>query len=55
MFWNFQFVFDSEAKPASKTDAIHNKLLDQIQTGIKLKKVQTNDRSKPILGGMKNK
>jgi len=46
-------VFDSEAKPASKTDAIHNKLLNDIQAGVRLKKVVTNDRSKPILQGLR--
>jgi len=47
----FQFVFDSEAKPATKKDAIHNKLLTEIQGGVKLKKVQCNDRSRPALTG----
>lgn len=46
-------MFDSEAKPASKTDAIHNKLLSDIQAGVKLKKVVTNDRSKPVLQGLR--
>lgn len=45
-------MFESEVKPASKTDALHNKLLNEIQSGIKLKKVQCNDRSKPQLSGM---
>lgn len=44
-------MFESEVKPASKSDALHNKLLNEIQGGIKLKKVQCNDRSKPQLSG----
>ncbi|XP_058789597.1 trichohyalin-like isoform X2 [Phymastichus coffea] len=41
------FVFDSEKSNP------HNKLLKQIQEGVKLKKVITNDRSKPILEGLR--
>lgn len=32
---------------------MHNKLLQQIQSGVKLKSVKTNDRSKPILCGLR--
>lgn len=32
---------------------MHNQLLKQIQEGVKLKRVQTNDRSKPILEGLR--
>lgn len=32
---------------------MHNKLLQQIQVGVKLKSVKTNDRSKPILEGLR--
>lgn len=48
-----QFVYESEAKPANKSEAIHNKLLNQITQGVKLKKVKCNDRSKPILSGLR--
>ncbi|ODN00295.1 hypothetical protein Ocin01_06400 [Orchesella cincta] len=48
-----KFVFESEAKPATKSDALHNKLLNEIQGGVKLKRVQCNDRSKPILSGLR--
>ncbi|CAL7936777.1 unnamed protein product [Xylocopa violacea] len=41
------FVFESEKSN------MHNQLLKQIQEGVKLKKVQTNDRSKPILEGLR--
>lgn len=41
------FVFESEKSN------MHNQLLKQIQEGIQLKKVQTNDRSKPILEGLR--
>ncbi|CAD1479816.1 unnamed protein product, partial [Heterotrigona itama] len=41
------FVFESEKSN------MHNQLLKQIQEGIKLKRVQTNDRSKPILEGLR--
>lgn len=43
-----QFVYESEKKEDGDT---HNKLLKQIQGGIKLKKIRTNDRSKPNLDG----
>jgi len=32
---------------------MHNQLLKQIQQGVKLKNVKTNDRSKPILEGLR--
>lgn len=32
---------------------MHNKLLKQIQEGVKLRSVTTNDRSKPILEGLR--
>lgn len=32
---------------------MHNALLKQIQFGLKLKSVKTNDRSKPILEGLR--
>ena len=42
-----QFIFESE-KPNS-----HNELLKEINKGVKLKKVRTNDRSKPNLEGLR--
>lgn len=42
-----QFVFESEKSN------MHNELLKQIQEGVKLKSVKTNDRSKPILEGLR--
>lgn len=42
-----QFIFESE-KPNS-----HNILLKEINKGVKLKKVKTNDRSKPNLEGLR--
>lgn len=42
-----QFIFESE-KPNS-----HNALLKEINSGVKLKKVKTNDRSKPNLEGLR--
>lgn len=42
------FVFETEKK-----DTALDKLLDQIQGGIKLKPTKTNDRSKPILEGLR--
>lgn len=44
-----QFIFESE----SKTPAAHNKLLNEISLGVKLKKTKTNDRSKPNLEGLR--
>lgn len=41
----FQFMYESE-RPN-----VHNQLLKQIQSGITLKRVQCNDRSKPQLDG----
>lgn len=41
------FVFESEKSN------IHNQLLKQIQQGVKLKIVKTNDRSKPMLQGLR--
>ncbi|XP_076176960.1 uncharacterized protein LOC143151559 isoform X2 [Ptiloglossa arizonensis] len=42
-----QFVFESEKSN------MHNQLLKQIQQGVKLKRVQTNDRSRPMLDGLR--
>ncbi|XP_017790610.1 PREDICTED: trichohyalin isoform X3 [Habropoda laboriosa] len=44
---NEHFVFESEKSN------MHNQLLKQIQQGVKLKRVQTNDRSKPMLDGLR--
>jgi hypothetical protein len=41
------FVFESEKSN------MHNQLLKQIQQGVKLKCVKTNDRSKPMLEGLR--
>lgn len=41
------FVFESEKSN------MHNQLLKQIQEGVKLKTVMTNDRSKPMLEGLR--
>lgn len=41
------FVFESEKSN------MHNKLLKQIQQGVRLKAVKTNDRSKPMLEGLR--
>jgi len=35
----------------SERPNVHNQLLKEIQSGVKLKKVQTNDRSRPQLDG----
>lgn len=43
-----QYVFETEKKPAAL-----DKLLNEIQGGIKLKPTKTNDRSKPILDGLR--
>lgn len=45
-----QFVFESEKKDV---DENHNALLNEIAAGVKLKKVKTNDRSKPNLSGLR--
>ncbi|KAL1454368.1 hypothetical protein WDU94_010637, partial [Cyamophila willieti] len=45
-----QFVFESESK---NVDKVHNALLNEISQGVKLKKVKTNDRSKPNLSGLR--
>ena len=41
------FVFESEKSN------VHNRLLHQIQQGVKLKSVKTNDRSRPVLEGLR--
>lgn len=41
------FVFESEKSN------MHNKLLKQIQQGVQLKSVKTNDRSRPMLEGLR--
>ncbi|KAG7206878.1 hypothetical protein KM043_000778 [Ampulex compressa] len=41
------FVFESEKSN------MHNQLLKQIQEGVKLKSVKTNDRSRPMLEGLR--
>ncbi|XP_076237418.1 uncharacterized protein LOC143181090 isoform X2 [Calliopsis andreniformis] len=41
------FVFESEKSN------MHNQLLKQIQEGVKLKRVQCNDRSRPMLEGLR--
>lgn len=37
----------------SEKSNMHNQLLKQIQEGVKLKRVQTNDRSRPMLQGLR--
>lgn len=37
----------------SEKSNMHNQLLKQIQQGVKLKRVQTNDRSRPMLDGLR--
>lgn len=44
-----QFLYESETK-AEETD--HHQLLKDIQHGVKLRKVKTNDKSKPYIEGM---
>ena len=41
----FQFIYDSEQKAAE------HDIFDDIKKGVRLKKVKTNDRSKPCLLG----
>lgn len=45
-----QFVYESEK---ANTSTNHNELLMQIQGGFKLKPTKTNDRSKPVLEGLR--
>lgn len=42
-----QFIYETEKANA------HNQLLNQINAGVRLKSVKTNDRSKPILAGLR--
>ena len=42
-----QFIYDSEQSEPN----LFNKLLTQIQKGVRLKKTKCNDRSRPILQG----
>ncbi|XP_045468896.1 glutamic acid-rich protein isoform X1 [Harmonia axyridis] len=44
------FLYESEKAQQS---TVHNELLQQIQQGVALKKVKTNDRSKPQLEGLR--
>lgn len=44
---NAHFVFESEKSN------MHNQLLKQIQEGVRLKSVKTNDRSRPMLEGLR--
>lgn len=37
----------------SEKSNMHNQLLKQIQEGVKLRRVQTNDRSRPMLEGLR--
>lgn len=46
-----QFLYESETK-AEETD--HHQLLKDIQHGVKLRKVTTNDKSKPYIEGIIN-
>lgn len=46
-----QFLYESEKE--KKDSDPHHVLLKQIQSGVQLKRVQTNDRSKPILDGLR--
>lgn len=45
----FQFVFESEKQASTSA-----KLLNEIRSGVKLRKVKVNDRSKPMLEGKLN-
>lgn len=45
-----QFMFETEKAEKATT---HNALLKQIQFGIRLKPTKTNDRSKPVLAGLR--
>lgn len=42
-----KFIYETEKHNS------HNKLLKQIQSGVKLKPTQTNDRSKPFIEGLR--
>lgn len=42
-----KFVFETETEPT------HHELLKQIQGGIRLKPTKTNDRSRPVLEGLR--
>ena len=42
-----KFIYETEK------DNSHNKLLKQIQFGVRLKPTRTNDRSKPVLEGLR--
>lgn len=43
-----QFLYESESKAE---DTNHHQLLKDIQHGVKLRKVKTNDKSKPYIEG----
>lgn len=45
--------FNNEIHLFIEKATAHNKLLHEIQSGIRLKPVKTNDRSKPILDGLR--
>lgn len=48
LFFILQFVYESEKET---TNNPHKVLLNQIQQGVRLKRVKCNDRSKPLLDG----